>query len=90
MTAQVPGFKEVSIGSTSGREKRQRIVDKFTHSDSSIGKESTCSVGDPSLIPGLRRYAGEGRSELTGLVTEQFLLPVVGTPNRLRGLLATP
>ena len=28
-------------------------------SDSSVGKESTCSAGDPSSIPGLGRSAGE-------------------------------
>ena len=28
--------------------------------DSSIGKESACNAGDPSLIPGLGRSAGEG------------------------------
>jgi len=27
--------------------------------DSSVGKESTCNAGDPSLIPGLGRSAGE-------------------------------
>ena len=27
--------------------------------DSSVGKESTCNAGDPGLIPGLRRSAGE-------------------------------
>ena len=27
---------------------------------SSIGKESTCNAGDPGLIPGLGRSAGEG------------------------------
>ena len=26
----------------------------------SAGKESACNAGDPSLIPGLGRYAGEG------------------------------
>ena len=26
---------------------------------SSAGKESTCNAGDPSLIPGLGRFAGE-------------------------------
>ena len=26
----------------------------------SIGKESACNAGDPSLIPGLGRSAGEG------------------------------
>ena len=28
--------------------------------DSSVGKESACNVGDPGLIPGLERSAGEG------------------------------
>ena len=28
--------------------------------DSSVGKESACNAGDPSLIPGLRRSTGEG------------------------------
>ena len=28
--------------------------------DSSVGKESTCSTGDPSSIPGSGRSAGEG------------------------------
>ena len=30
----------------------------FPHS--SVGKESTCSAGDPGFIPGLGRSAGEG------------------------------
>ena len=30
--------------------------------DSSVGKESTCNAGDPGLIPGLGRSAGEGIS----------------------------
>ena len=29
-------------------------------SDSSVGKESTCNAGDPSLIPGSGRSPGEG------------------------------
>ena len=28
--------------------------------DSSVGKESACSAGDPGLIPGLGRPTGEG------------------------------
>ena len=28
--------------------------------DSSVGKESACNAGDPSLIPGSVRLAGEG------------------------------
>ena len=35
-------------------------VDVIGFPDSSAGKESACNVGDPSLIPGLRRSAGEG------------------------------
>ena len=26
------------------------------------GKESACSIGDPGLIPGLRRFRGEGNT----------------------------
>ena len=37
------------------------ITTKFTlSSESSVGKESTCNAGDPGLIPGLERSAGEG------------------------------
>ena len=32
----------------------------YIFTDSSIGKESTCNAGDPSLIPGFRRSTGEG------------------------------
>ena len=28
--------------------------------DSSVGKESACNAGDPGLIPGLGKSAGEG------------------------------
>ena len=28
--------------------------------DSSVGRESACNAGDPGLIPGLGRSAGEG------------------------------
>ena len=31
-----------------------------TWNDSSVGKESACNAGDPGLIPGLGRSAGEG------------------------------
>ena len=30
------------------------------HLLSSVGKESSCNAGDPSSIPGLGRYLGEG------------------------------
>ena len=32
--------------------------------DSSVGKESTCNAGDPSLMPGSERSAGEGIGRL--------------------------
>ena len=35
-----------------------RLYLGFFHS--SVGKESTCSAGDPGLIPGLGKSAGEG------------------------------
>ena len=31
--------------------------------DSSVGKESACNAGDPSLIPGSGRSAGEGTGD---------------------------
>ena len=30
--------------------------------DSSVGKESACNAGEPSSIPGLRGYPGEGKA----------------------------
>ena len=36
----------------------------MTFPDSSAGKESTCSVGDPGSIPGLGRSPGEGKGYL--------------------------
>ena len=33
----------------------------FSFPDSSVGKKSACNAADPSLIPGSRRSAGEGR-----------------------------
>ena len=32
---------------------------KWAFPDSSVGKESACNAGDPDLIPGSGRYAGE-------------------------------
>ena len=31
--------------------------------DSSVGKESACNAGDPGLIPGSGRSAGEGKCD---------------------------
>ena len=33
----------------------------FGFPDNSVGKESTCNAGDPGLIPGSGRSAGEGK-----------------------------
>ena len=38
----------------------QRLKEKMGFPDSSVGKESTCSAGGTSSIPGSGRYAGEG------------------------------
>ena len=43
--------------------------------DGSVGKESACNAGDPSLIPGLGRSPGEGvgyplRSSWASLVAQ--------------------
>ena len=35
------------------------IILKKSLQSSSVGKESSCSAGDPGLIPGLGRYPGE-------------------------------
>ena len=42
---------------------------------SSTGKESTCNSGDLGVIPGLRRYPGEGKG-----------YPVVFWPGEFHGL----
>ena len=43
------------------RERNIQIHAKLTgFPDSSVGKDSTCNAGDPFLIPGLGRSAGEG------------------------------
>ena len=47
----------------------------FMFPDSSAGKESACNAGDPSLIPVLGRYPGEGigyplQNSQTSLVTQ--------------------
>ena len=41
-----------------GKLKSVLIITSFP--DSSVGKESTCSAGDPGLIPGLGKSLGEG------------------------------
>ena len=41
-----------------GGKKNSKM--KMGFPDSSVGKESSCNAGDPSSIPGLGRYVGEG------------------------------
>ena len=36
-------------------------MSSFCFCDSSVGKESPCNAGDPSLIPGSGRPTGEGK-----------------------------
>ena len=47
---QVTSFKKLS--------SKKVLLQGFP--DSSVGKESVCNAGDPSLIPGSGRSAGEG------------------------------
>ena len=35
---------------------------------SSVGKESACNAGDPSLIPGLERSPGEGHATRSSII----------------------
>ena len=56
--------------------------------DSSVGKESACNPGDPSLIPGLRRSAGEGKGYCWNWITPQVPWDLLtrgpmGKPERL-------
>ena len=46
----------VPIGNTDVKN-----VDQLAHECGSDGKESACNVGDPGLIPGLRRSPGKGK-----------------------------
>ena len=69
--------------------------------DSSVGKESACNAGDPSLIPRSGRSAGEGigyplQCSWTSLVTQLVKNPPamretwVGKISRRRERLPTP
>ena len=42
------------------RHRFGRLLTGSSFPDSSVGKESACNAGDPSLIPGLGRSLGEG------------------------------
>ena len=44
----------------SGHEFKQNLGVSEGFPGNSTGKESSCNAGDPSLIPGLGRFGGEG------------------------------
>ena len=66
--------------------------------DSSVGKESACNAGDPSLIPGLRRSAEEGigypvqysRASLVAQLVKNLLVKNVGDLGSIPGLERIP
>ena len=49
--------------------------------DSSVGKKSTCSTGDPGLIPGLGRSAGEGIGYLLQYSWAYLVAQLVNNPS---------
>ena len=51
--------------------------------DSSVGKESACSEGDPGLIPGLGRSAGEGISYLLQYSWVSLMAQLVNNPSAM-------
>ena len=67
-----------------------------TFPDSSVGKESACNAGDPSLIPGLGRSAGEEigyplQYSWTSLVAQLVKNPLaVGDLDSIPGLGRSP
>ena len=65
-------------GPTDNRTFKKLLIVGFL--DSSAGKESTCNAGDLGLIPGLRRFPGEGKG---------FPLQYSGLENSM-GILCSP
>ena len=52
--------------------------------DSSVGKESACNVGDPGLVPGLGRSAGEGMGYPLQYSWTSFVAQLVKNPPAMR------
>ena len=52
--------------------------------DSSVGKESTCNAGDPSLIPGSGRSPGEGLGYLRQYSWTSLVVQLVKNPPAMR------
>ena len=57
-----PGPPSAKLGLDSTARVRvllQSLTPRFTPTDSSVGKESSCTAGDPGSIPGSGRSPGE-------------------------------
>ena len=52
--------------------------------DSSVGKESTCSTGDPGSIPGLGRSPGEGIGYSLQYLGASLVAQLVKNPPAMR------
>ena len=52
--------------------------------DSSVGKESACNAGDPGLIPGSERSAGEGRSHPLWYSWASLVAQLVKNPHAMQ------
>ena len=50
----------MKIKRLNGKKKLKAHLYHIIFPHSSVGKESACNAGDPSSIPGLGRYPGEG------------------------------
>ena len=57
---------------------------KSSLTDSSVSKESACSAGNPSLIPGLGRSAGEGIGHLLQYSWASLMAQLVKNPSAMR------
>ena len=59
-----------------------KYLQGFPHS--SVGKESSCNVGDPGLIPGLGRFRGEGNYNQLHILA--WRIPWTEQPGRLQSM----
>ena len=55
------------------------VAIKLVFSTIQVGKEAICNAGDKSLMPGLRRYPGEGNDN-------PLQCPCLGNPLRQRNM----
>ena len=73
---QVTSFKKLS--------SKKVLLQGFP--DSSVGKESVCNAGDPSLIPGSGRSAGEGTGYPLQCSWASLVAQLVKNPLAVRSL----